>query len=125
MEEFLTKKNLQSKRFVEKKMFKCVIPGSETPADQNWMTATYISSKIENGFKLGINDSRSLFKAIESFTESLFCTTLSHRNGINSDYVIVFKIAIKNEEEYVQAGEFYYRSDGSPFEPTMGGSRNK
>ena len=119
MEEFLTKRKLQSKRFVVKKIFKCVIPGSENPADQNWMTATHVSGDIENGVELGIHSSCSLFWAVKPFTVSLFRTTFSHRNGMNSDYAILFNITIKTEEKYVQAGEFYYRSDGSPFEPEM------
>ena len=85
------------------------------------MTATYIPSKLENGVKLGIYGSCSLFWVIKPFTEDLFRTTFYHRNSINSNYAIVFKIEIKNEEEFVQAGEFYYRSDGNPFEPEMKG----
>ena len=119
MEEFLTKKKLQSKRFVENKMFKCVIPGGETPADQNWMTATYVSVNIKNGVELGIHSSRSLFQVIIPFTESLFRATFSHWDSINSDYGINFKIEIENEEGFVQAGDFYYRSDGSPLELEM------
>ena len=114
---FLKKKELRSKRFIENEIFKCMIPGSENPTDRNWMTATYISSKLENGVKLGIHSSCSLFWVIKPFTEGLFRTTFYHRNSINSDYAIVFKIEIKNEEEFVQAGEFYYRSDKNPFEP--------
>ena len=119
MEEFLTKRKLQSKRFVENKMFKCLIPGSENPADQNWMTATHVSVNIKNGVELGIHSSRSLFLVIKPFTESLFRTTFSHWDSINSDYTINFKIEIENEEGFVQAGDFYYRSDGSPLEPEM------
>ena len=118
---FLTKKELQSKSFVKNEIFKCMIPGSENPNDRNWMTATYISSKLENGVKLGIYGSCSLFWVIKPFTEDLFRTTFYHRNNINSNYAIVFKIKIKNEEEFVQVGEFYYRSDGNPFEPEMKG----
>ena len=117
----LTEKELRSKSFVKYEMFKCMIPGGENPTDRNWMAATYISSKLENGVKLGIHSSRSLFQVIKPFTEGLFQTTFYHRNSINSDYAIVFKIEIRNEEEFVQAGEFYYRSDRNPFVPEMEG----
>ena len=115
---FLTKKELRSKSFVKYEMFKCVIPGGENPTDQNWMNATYISSKLKNGLKLEIHSSRSLFQVIKPFTEGLFQTTFYHRN---SDYAIEFKIEIRNEEEFAQAGEFYYLSNGNPFEPEMVG----
>ena len=91
-------------------MFNCVIPGSENPADRDWMTATYVSGKIENGFKLGINDTRSLSKAITPFTVSLFRASLSHWNGMNSDYIFIVEIWIKNEEEYVPVNKLYYAS---------------
>ena len=125
MEEFLTKRNLGSKRFVTKKMFKCIRPGSENPADENWMTATYLSGKIENGLKLGIHSSISLLWKIKPFIESLFLTTLSHRNGMHSDYAFWVNITIKNGEEYVQAVEFYYRSDDSPVELEMQALKTK
>ena len=118
---FLTEKELRSKRFVKDEMFKCMIPGGENPTDRNWMAATYISSKLENGVKLGINSARRLFWVIRPFTEGLFRTTFYHRNSINSDYAIVFKMEIRNEEEFVQAGEFYYRFHRTPFEPEMEG----
>ena len=102
-------------------MFKCMIPGGENPTDRNWMAATYISSKLENGFKLRIHSSCSLFQVIKPFTEGLFQATFYHRNSINGDYAIEFKIEIRNEEEFVQAGEFYYLSNGNPFEPEMVG----
>ena len=44
-----------------------------------------------------------------------------HRDSINSDYIICFEIGILNEEEFVLAGEFCYRSNGNPFEPEMKG----
>ena len=124
---FLTSKELRSERFVENEMFKCMIPGTENPNDRNWMAATYVSSKLENGVKLGIHSPLSLFQVIKPFTEGLFRTTFIHRNSINSNYTILFKIEIRTEGELVRAGEFYYRSDGNPFEPEMGGlktSRN-
>ena len=99
-------------------MFKCMIPGGENPTDENWMNATYISSKLENGVKLGIINARRLFWVIRPFTEGLFRTTFYHWN---SDYAIVFKIEIRNEEEFVQAGEFYYRFHRALFEPEMEG----
>ena len=102
-------------------MFKCMIPGGENPTDRNWMAATYISSKLENGLKLWIHSSHSLFQVIKPFTEGLFRSTFYHRSSINSNYAIVFKIEIRNEEEFVQAGKFYYRSDRNPFELKMEG----
>ena len=119
MEEFLTKRKLQSKHFVKNEMFKCDIPGGETPADQNWMDATYVSVNIKNGVELGINSSRSLFQVIKPFTESLFLATYSHWDSLTNDYLINFKIEIKNEEGFIQAGDFDYRTDGSPVEPEM------
>ena len=83
------------------------------------MSATYISSKLENGVKLGIHSSRSLFQVIKPFTDGLFRTVAYHRNSININYAFVFKIEIKNEEEFVQAGKIYYRLDGNPFESEM------
>ena len=121
MAQFLTKKKLRSKRFVENEMFKCMIAGGEHPTDRNWMFTTYISSKLENGFKLGIHSSRSLFQVIKPFTEGLFQTTFYHRNSIYGDYVIEFTIEIRNEEELAQAGEFCYLSNRNPFEPEMMG----
>ena len=118
---FLTKKELRSKSFVKDEMFKCMIPGGENPTDRNWMNATYISSKLENGFKLGIHSSCSLFQAIKPFTKGLFRTTLYSRNRINGNHVVVFKIEIRTEEEFVQAGEFYYRSDRNALKPEMEG----
>ena len=121
MELLLTEKELRSKRFVKDKMFKCMIPGGENPTDRNWMAATYISSKLENGLKLWIHSSHSLFQVIKPFTDDLFRTTFYHRSSINSDYAIGFKIEIRNEEEFAQAGEFYYLSNRNPFEPEMVG----
>ena len=123
MEEFLTKRKLQSKHFVKNKTFKCVIPGGETPADQNWMNATYVSVNIKNGADLGIHSSRSLFQAIKPFTESLFVATYSHWGSLTNDYLIYFEIEIENEEGFIRAGDFDYRSDGDPVEPEMGGVR--
>ena len=90
------------------------------------MAATYVSSKLENGVKLGIHSSLSLFRVIKPFTEGLFRSAFIYRHFINKD-AILFKIEIKTEGELVRVGEFYYRSDGTPFEPEMGGlktSRN-
>ena len=69
---FLTKKELRCKNFVKYEMFKCMIPGGENPTDRNWMAATYISSNLENGLKLWIHSSHSLFQVIKPFTEGLF-----------------------------------------------------
>ena len=118
---FLTSKELRSKRFVENEMFKCMIPGSENPNDRNWMATTHVSSKLGNGVELGIHSSLSLFRVIKPFTEGLFRTTFFYRNSINGDYAILFKIEIRNEGELVRAGEFYYRSDGNPFDLEMEG----
>ena len=116
---FLTKKELQSKHFVKNEMFKCATRGSEDPTDRNWMNAKYYSGEVENGVKLGIHSSHSLFRIIKPFTEGLFRTTFYHRN--NNDYALVFKIKIMNHTEYAHAGEFYYLSNRNPFEPEMEG----
>ena len=87
-------------------MFECVIPGSENPADQNWMTATYISGKIENGTKLGINDPSSLLEKIKPFIEWLLITKEPHfysRLGMGEGAFFI-DIKIKNGEEYIKAG---------------------
>ena len=118
---FLTKEELRSKHFVKNEMFKCMIPGGENPTDRNWMFTTYISSKLENGVKLEIHSSRGLFQVIKPFTEGLFQTTFYHRNSIYGDYVIEFTIEIRNEEEFAQAGGFWYLSNRNPFEPEMEG----
>ena len=117
MEEFLTKRKLQSKHFVKNKMFKCIIPGGETPADQNWMNATYVSINIKNGSDLGIHSSRSLFQAIKPFTESLILTTYSHRDSYTNEFLINFTIELENEEGFVRAGDFYYQIGCDPEEP--------
>ena len=123
MEEFLTKRKLQSKHFVKNKMFKCVIPGGETPDDQNWMNTTYVSVNIKNGADLGIHSSRSLFQAIKPFTESLFLATYPYWGIITNDYMINFTIELENEEGFVQAGDFYYQTGCNPEDPEMEGVR--
>ena len=115
MAVILTKKELRSKRFVEDKMFTYIKSGSKNPADHDWMTATYVSRDIENGVELGFHSSRTLFSAIYPFALSVFDESLSRAREFRGDHAIVFKIEIKTEEEYVQAGEFHYRSDGNPF----------
>ena len=121
MAQFLTKRKLRSKRFVKNEMFKCVRPGSENPTDENWMNATYISSEIENGFKVEIHSSHSLFRIIKPFTEGLFQITFYHRNSIRGDYLIEFKIEIMYSTELTPAGDFCYISNRNPFEPEMEG----
>ena len=121
MAQFLTKQKLRSKRFLRDEMFKCVRPDGEHPTDRNWMFTIYTSTVLENGVELGIRDTHSLFRVIKPFAEGLFRTTFYHRDSINSDYIISFKIGILTEEEFVQAGEFCYRSDRNPFEPEMMG----
>ena len=101
-------------------MFKCMIPGSINPNDRNWMTATYISSKLENGFNVGICEAPSLIWVIRPFTEGLFQLTF-YQDRINRDYAFRFIIEIRTEEEFVRVGEFYFRSDRNPFEPKMEG----
>ena len=102
-------------------MFTCIKPGSKNPADRDWMTATYVSRDIENGVELGLRSSRTLFNAISPFTVSLFDTSLSTGKVLRSDHIITFKIEIKTEEEYIEAGKFHYRSDGNPFKPDKEG----
>ena len=121
MAQYLTKQKLRSKRFLKDEMFKCVRPGVEHPTDRNWMFTIYASTVLENGVELGICDTHSLFRVIKPFAEGLFRTTFYHRDSINSDYIISFKIGILTEEEFVRAGEFCYRSDRNPFEPEMVG----
>ena len=100
-------------------MFKCVRPGVTDPNNRNWMTATYISSKLENGFNVGVCDAQTLLYVIRPFIEGLFQTTFYHR--INRDYAFVFKIEIKKEEEFIRVAEFYFRANRNPFEPKMEG----
>ena len=121
MAQFLTKQKLRSKQFLKDEMFKCVQPGGENPTNRNWMFTTYTSIELENGVELGIRDTHSLFRVIKPFTKGLFRTTFFHRESINSDYIITFKIGILNKEVFVNAGEFFYRSDRYPFEPEMVG----
>ena len=123
MAQFLTKQKLRSKRFLKDEMFKCVRSGGEHPTDRNWMFTTYASIELENGVELGIHDTHSLFRVIKPFTEGLFRTTFYHRDSINSDHIITFKIGILNKEAFVNAGEFFYRSDRNPFEPEMVGMK--
>ena len=117
---FLTDKNVRSKPFI-KRMFTCVIPGSTSPNDQNWETATYISSKLENGFNVGACDAPSLIWMIKPFTEGL-CKDTFDQDRIIRDYALRFIIEIRTEKEIVRVGEFYFRSDRNPFEPKMEGA---
>ena len=121
MAQFLTKRKLRSKRFVENEMFKCVRQGSEDPTDRNWMNAKYYSDEVENGVKLGIHSSHTLFSTIKPFTEGLFRSTFYHRNRINNDYALVLRIALITSREVAQGGQFYYLSNRNPFEPEMEG----
>ena len=121
MAQFLTKQKLRSKRFVKNEMFKCVRLGSENPTNRNWMNNEYISKEIENGVKLGLRNSYSLLSAIKPFTEDLFRSTFYHRNSINSDYALGFKIELTNDLEVTQVGEFFYLSNRNPFIPEMEG----
>ena len=101
-------------------MFTCMIAGSTSPNDQNWEAATYISKKLENGFNVGICDAPSLIWMIKPFTEGLFQDTF-YQDRRFRDYALRFIIEIRTEGETVYAGEFYFRSDRNPFEPTMEG----
>ena len=121
MSQFLTKQKLRSKRFLRDEMFKCIRPGGEHPTNRNWMFTTHMSIKLENGVELGICDTHSLFRIIKPFVEGLFRATFYHRESINSDYMIEFKIRILTEKEFARAGEFFYRSNRNPFEPEMEG----
>ena len=116
---FLTSINVHSKPYI-KRMFKCMVPGSTNPNDQNWEVATYISKKLENGFNVGIRDAFNLIWAIKPFTEGLFLATFYEDRTIR-DYALGFIIRIRTAEEVVQVGEFYFRSDRNPFEPKMEG----
>ena len=123
MAQFLTKQKLRSKRFLRDEMFKCVRSGGEHPTDGDWMFTTYMSSELENGVELGIRDTHSLFRVIKPFTEGLFRTTFYHRDSINSDYIMCFKIEIFTKEGFVWVGEFCYQCNRNPFELEMVGIR--
>ena len=82
--------------------------------------STYISKKLENGFNVGICDAPTLIWMIKPFTEGLFKDTF-YLDRIIRDYALRFTIKIRTEGETVYAGEFYFRSDRNPFEPTMEG----
>ena len=126
MAQVLTKQNLRSKRFLRDEMFECIRRGDDNPTDSAWMFTTYISRELENRVELGIRDTHKLFRIIKPFTERLFRSTFYHRESINSDYIMHFKIEFFNEaEEFVRVGEFYYRSDRNPFELEMEGIRRK
>ena len=98
-------------------MFKWVKPENENPFIRYWMTARHISSKLENGFNVGICDAPTLLYVIRPFTEGLFQNTFYHRT--DRDYTFAFKIEIKKEEEFIRVGEFYFRADRNPFKPMM------
>ena len=116
---FLTCVNIRSKPFI-KRMFTCMILGSTSPNDRNWTDATYISKKLKNGFNVGICDTRSLIWMIKPFTEGLFQATFYQDRRIR-DYALKFIIEIRTKEKIVYAGDFYFRSDRNPFEPTIEG----
>ena len=99
-------------------MFRCIVPGTTDPNNENWVDATYISKKLENGFNKGIRDTPRLVWMIKPFTEGLFQATFDQDRRIR-DYALKFIIEIRTGGETVYAGEFYYRSDRNPFEPTM------
>ena len=121
MEQVLTKQNLRSKRFLRDGMFICTRRGGEDPADRDWMFNTYTSIAVENGVDLGIRDVNKMFWIIEPFTEDIFRSTFYHRESINSDYRLYFRVMIVTENEHTEVGEFYYRSDRNPFSPEMRG----
>ena len=101
-------------------MFRCMIPGTTNPNDENWVPATYISKKLENGFNRGIRDTPSLVWMIKPFTEGLFQATFDQDRRIG-DYALRFIIEIRTGGETIYAGDFHYRSDRNPFEPMMEG----
>ena len=101
-------------------MFRCMIPGTTNPNDENWVPATYISKKLENGFNKGIRDTHSLAWMIRPFTEGLFQATFDQDRRIR-DYALGFLIEIRTGGETIYAGDFYYRSNRNPFEPMMEG----
>ena len=101
-------------------MFRCMVPGTTNPNDQNLEAATYISKKLENGFNQGIRDGVNLIRMIQPFTEGLFRATFDQDRTIR-DYALRFIIEIRTGGETVYAGEFYYRSDRNPFEPLIEG----
>ena len=117
MAVFLTEKELQSKRFVGKEMFRGIKREDVYLTELDWMFATYASRDIENGVELGLCDSITLFKAISPFTKSLVVTLSSQLNDVSSIEKITFKIKIKTEGKTVKAGEFYYKTNGSLIKP--------
>ena len=121
MERVLTKKNLRSKTFLRDEMFRCTRRGGEDPTDGDWMFNTYTSIAVENGTDLGIRDANKMFRVINPFTEHVFRRTFYHRESINSDYRLYFRVMIVTENEHAGVGEFYYRSDRDPFSPEMRG----
>ena len=116
---FLTEKNVCSKPFI-KRMFKCIIPGSINPNDQNWTAATYISKELKNGFNATIIDSECLIWMITPFVKYLFQRTF-YQDRITRDYALRFSIQIRTENEFVWVGEFYFRSNRNPFRPVIEG----
>ena len=121
MAQVLTKQNLRSKTFLRDWMFRCTRWGGEDPTDGDWMFNTYTSIAVENGIDLGIRDANKMFQVINPFTEYLFRRTFYHRESINSDYRLYFRVMIVTENEHAGVGEFYYRSDRNPFKPEMRG----
>ena len=119
MAQVLTDRNIRSKSFI-KRMFTCITPGTTNPNDENWVPATYISKKLENGFNVGVCNGPSLIHIIEPFTEGLFQATFYGDRRMR-DYALKFSIQIKTENELVWVGEFYFRSDRNPFKPKMEG----
>ena len=116
---FLTDRNIRSKSFI-KRMFTCITPGTTNPNDENWVPATYISKKLENGFNVGVCNGPSLVYLIKPFTEGLYHNTFYEDRRMR-DYTLKFSIQIKTENELVWVGEFYFRSDRNPFKPKMEG----
>ena len=87
-------------------MFGCMVPGTTNPNDQNWVAATYISKKLENGFNQGIRDAVNLIWMIQPFTVGLFQATFDQDRTIR-DYALRFIIEIRTGGETVYAGEFF------------------
>ena len=106
---FLTKEELQSERFVEDKMFTCIIQEGQEPTerfygidvqefgDACWEIGTYASKDIENGIELDLRCSRTLINRIFPFVVNLFNTELpkAEERGFVSAFTVLIDIKTK------------------------------
>ena len=117
---FLTKKELQSKRSVERKMFTCIKPESVEPdmwgrcRIADWEVGTYISRDIKNGVEPGLRSSRILLNRIFPFAVNLFNTRVPE--FIERGHVAWFKfnIEIETQEGIKEVGEFILKPEDNP-----------